>query len=267
MSKEDKKAKRRKKALFYRIGFPLVKLFHGRQKVLYEEAVDQGEPVIFVANHAQAFGPISMIVNFDRTVRPWIAADVMFKETAVDFVFVQFFAGNIKKHKRWNMFKAQFVGRALVAIFANVGGIPVYFDRRLIKTMSDSVAVLEGGEPLVIFGETPKRFSPYVAEISDGFPQVAHMYYKKTGKRVRFCPVYIAPKYISVGRATEWNPDADVKAERRRVAEYLRDNILRLAEALPEHKPIPTYTEEYFAAIEAKEREKAEHTPAPIETK
>ena len=105
MSKEDKKAKRRKKALFYRIGFPLVKLFHGRQKVLYEEAVDQGEPVIFVANHAQAFGPISMIVNFDRTVRPWIAADVMFKETAADFVFVQFFAGNIKKHKRWNMSK------------------------------------------------------------------------------------------------------------------------------------------------------------------
>ena len=134
MSKEYKKAKRRKKALFYRIGFPLVKLFHGRQKVLYEEAVDPGEPVIFVANHAQAFGPISMIVNFDRTVRPWIAADVMFKETAADFVFVQFFAGNIKKHKRWNMFKARFVGRALVAIFANVGGIPVYFDRRLIKT-------------------------------------------------------------------------------------------------------------------------------------
>ncbi len=259
---KNKAKKREKKTLFYRIVFFFAKLIYGRQKLLYEEPVEEGEPIIFVANHAQALGPVSMIVNFDKTVRPWIAADIMFKETAADFVFVQFFAGNIKKHKRWNMFKSRFVSKVLVSLFSNVNGIPVYFDRRLVKTMSDSVAALENGDMLVIFGETPKKFSPYVAEMSDGFPQVAHSYYMKTGKKVKFYPVYIAPKYISVGKGTEWNPDADVKTERHRVAAYIRDNILRLAEALPSHKPVPTYTDEYFAAIEAKNNEEVKQALA-----
>lgn len=261
----SKSKTKQKQTLLYKMGFPFVKFFHGKQEVTYEEPVGD-EAVIYVANHAQAFGPISMIVNFDKAVRPWIAADVMFKETAADFVFVQFFAGNIKKHKRWNMLKAKFVGKVLVNVFANVGGVPVYFDRRLIKTFSDSVRILEDGESLVIFGETPKRFSPYVAEISDGFPEVARLYHKKTGKTVKFYPVYIAPKYISVGKPTEWNPETDAKEERARVARYLRDNILRLAEALPEHKPIPTYTEEYFAAIEAKAEQQKARNDGP-ETK
>lgn len=246
------KNKKEKKTLFYRIVYPFVKLFHGKQAISYEEPVPDDEAVVFVANHAQAFGPISMIVNFDKKVRPWIAGDIMFKETAPDFIFVQFFAGNIKKHKRWNMFKSKFTAKLLVNIFSNVGGIPVYYDRRVMQTFADSVEALADNQNIVIFGETPKRFSPYVAEISDGFVQMANIFYKKTGKKLKFYPVYIAPKHICVGKPTQFNPDNDIKPERRRVAEYIRDNILKLALELPEHKPIPTYTEEYFLAIEEK---------------
>lgn len=246
---------RKKKTLFYKLFYPIVKLTHGKQMVTFREPVPQDEPAVFVANHAQAFGPISMIVNFDRQVRPWIAADVMFKETAADFCFVQFFAGNIKKHKRWNMFKARFTARVLVNVFSNVGGIPVYYDRRMLKTFSDSVEALKQGDQLVIFGETPKRFSPYVAEISDGFVALAQKYFNETGKCVKFYPVYIAPKYICVGEHTDFDPSTPLKVERARVARYVRDGINDLALSLPAHKPIPTYTEEYFLAIEQQKKD------------
>ena len=92
--KKDK-SKKQKKTLTYRILYPIIKLFFKKQTILYKQAVPADEPVVFVANHAQAFGPMSIVLNFDQKVRPWIAADVMFKETAPDFVFVQFFAGNL----------------------------------------------------------------------------------------------------------------------------------------------------------------------------
>lgn len=255
---KTKKQKKQKKTLTYRILYPFVRLFFKKQTILYKQPVSSDEPVVFVCNHAQAFGPMSIILNFDQKVRPWIAADVMFKETAADFVFVQFFAGNIKKHKRWNMFKSKFVAKILVNLFSNVGGIPVYFDRRLVKTMSQSADILANGENIVIFGETPKRFSNFVAEISDGCVQVANSYYKKTGKNLKFYPVYTAPKYITVGEPTVFDGTAPVKEERKRVAEYLRDNMHQLASELPPFTPIPTYTEEYFAAIEQQEKERQE---------
>ena len=264
------KTKKQKKTLTYRILYPLVRLFFKKQTILYKQAVPDDEPVVFVANHAQAFGPIAMTINFDKKARPWIAADVMFKETAADFVFVQFFAGNIKKHKRWNMLKSKFVGKILVNLFSNVNGIPVYFDRRLVKTLAMSADALANGDNLVIFGETPKRFSKYVAEISDGCIQVANNYFKKTGKNLKFYPVYIAPKFITVGEPTVFDGNAPVKEERKRVAEYLRDNIHQLATELPPFEPIPTYTEEYFAAIEKQEKERqaqAEQNRANLQDK
>ena len=253
--KKDK-TKKQKKTLTYKILYPIIKLFFKKQTILYKQAIPNDEPVVFVANHAQAFGPMSIVLNFDQQVRPWIAADVMFKETAPDFVFVQFFAGNVKKHKKWNMYKAKFVSKILVNLFSNVNGIPVYFDRRLVKTLSMSAEALENGQNIIIFGETPIRFSKFVAEISDGCVQVANTYFKKTGKNLKFYPVYIAPKFITVGEPTTFDGTAPVKEERKRVAEYLRDNIHQLASELPPFEPIPTYTEEYFLAIEQQQKEK-----------
>ena len=54
------------------------------------------------------------------------------------------------------------------------------------------------------------------------------------------------------------------------MAEYLRDNIHQLATELPPFEPIPTYTEEYFAAIEKQEKERqaqAEQNRANLQDK
>lgn len=256
MDKNKQRKKKQKKTLFYRTVYPLVKLANGKRTVTYEEDVPKGEGVVFVSNHAMARGPISMITNFGRPIRPWIAGEIMYKETAPDFVFFQFFSGNIKKHKRWNMFKSKFVAKILVNVFSNVGGIPVWTDRRILSTFSQTIEVLKNGEDVVIFGEKPERFTPYVAQISDGFSQFAYTYYKKTGKKIKFYPMYVGPKQISVGKHIEFDPEVPVKEERRIIAEYLRDGIYDLALKQPPHEPLSSYTEDYFKAVEQLNNEK-----------
>ena len=252
------KKQKQKGRLFFKTMFPVVKFFHKRQKVSYAVTPDEGEPAVFVANHAQAFGPMSMVLNFDRQFRPWIAGDIMDREKAKDFIFLQFFAGNLKKHKKWTMLKSKFVAKILVPIFENVKGIPVQYGSGIIGTFRETTKALSEGDNIVIFGEKPVRFSPYIAEISDGIFQVAVFYYKQTGKRLKIYPVYIGPHDISVGVPTEFDPEKDMKVQRQQMAEYIKLNIHELASALPEHKPIPTYTDEYLAAVEKEKEDAAE---------
>ena len=56
---DNKKQKKQKKTLTYKILYPFVRLFFKKQTILYKQPVPNDEPVVFVCNHAQAFGPMT----------------------------------------------------------------------------------------------------------------------------------------------------------------------------------------------------------------
>jgi len=70
---------------------------------------------------------------------------------------------------------------------------------------------------------------------------VARLYHKKSGKALPFVPVYIAPQLrrIYIGEAMYYNPEADRRAERRRICDGLMARITDIAVSLPEHRVTP----------------------------
>ena len=67
------------------------------------------------------------------------------------------------------------------------------------------------------------------------------MYYKRTGTALRFVPMYIAPalKTAVLGEPTVFNPGAPIAEERARICTYLKEEITRMAKAMPEHTVVP----------------------------
>ena len=61
-----------------------------------------------------------------------------------------------------------------------------------------------------------------------------------------------------------YDPQADPRAERRRVAGLLKTRIHEMASSLPPHKPIPFYEHERMLQMQALHRPTARLRPPPI---
>lgn len=82
----------------------------------------------------------------------------------------------------------------------------------------------------------------------DGFIEVARLYYKLKGVKLKFFPVYIPSdvRIISVGEPITFDPEAHIANEKKRIAEYLKLNIDRIGRAIPTKKFIPFMREEFY---------------------
>lgn len=222
-------------------------IFH-KPKLIFEEPVPEGEPVIFTANHSGAFGPVNAALYFPAC-RPWTIAQILQKDSAADFIFYDFFAGAVKKHKFFWHLLSHIVAFLLRPLLLNVDGIPVYHDRRVTQTLNDSLEALKNGDNLVIFPECPEKFTEHINDFYSGFAKLGALYYKETGKKLKFYPTYIAHplKKILIGKPIEFNPD-NPSVQRKQISEYLRNKTEELANTLPPHSVQPFLTEEWYKA-------------------
>ena len=245
--------KAEKPGLWYRFGVRLVRLFKKKMTVNEHAGPLPEEAVVFVANHAQIFGPLSAVLDMPRKVWPWVDARVMDKKTAAQFAFIDFLEGDRRRCKWFFRMLSHVVSFLLRPLLRDAGGIPVYRDRQVIKTFARSCELLSQGESLILFPEKEYYYSDYIFEIQDGFVDLGRFWFKQTGKRLIFVPVYFAPGLNSVnfGEPVTYDPQADPRAERRRVAALLKQRIDALARSLPPHKPIPFYTRERMLQIQA----------------
>ena len=220
-----------------------------KAKTICETPLDD-DPAVFVCNHANVNGPVMMTLHFKRPHQSWTISYAMDKEHTAGYAFHDVLFGNSHKHKKWYRFLSRIVGKCLPPLLIYAGTIPVYHDSGIIKTFKQSVKALTGGEDLVIFAESPARFSDYVCELQPGFIDLARLYYRKTKKALKFYPVYLNKKnrVISVGSPIAYDPDLSMDEQRDTITTYLRDNIDRLGRSLPPHQPVPFYPPRWYAA-------------------
>ena len=71
---------------------------------------------------------------------------------------------------------------------------------------------------------------------------VAKLYYKRTGKRAAFVPMYLAPalRQLHIGTPVIFNPEAPMAEERKRICEEMAKAIT--ARAFPSTPSFPTKT-------------------------
>lgn len=234
--------------LYYKFIRGILRLCFPRAKTVYEEEPDT-EPAVFVCNHSAIRGPVMMTLDFKRKHQTWTVHCALDSKKAVNYAFHDILMGNSRRFKRFWRMLAHIVAKLLPPLLW-YDTIPVYHDTGIIKTFKQSIRAMTEGSDLVIFAESPKRFSEYVCELQEGFIDIARLYYRKTKKALRFYPVYLEKKnaIISVGRPITYDPERSLDEQRSVIAAYLRDGIDRLARALPPHKPVPFMTDRWYSA-------------------
>lgn len=128
-----------------------------------------------------------------------------------------------------------------VCIFNNARTIAVYHDMRVMSAFKETIKKLQGNANILIFPEKDEKHNNILYKFQENFIDVAKLYYKKTGIRLTFVPMYIAPKLkkMYIGKGICYNSENSIEDERRRISDYLSNEITDIARNLPEHIVVP----------------------------
>ncbi|MBQ3706222.1 MAG: hypothetical protein II888_07180 [Clostridia bacterium] len=223
--------RRRGMRWLYRVLRPF---FHCRVK--YPPGLeDSQDPVVFIANHYNVFGPLSFCISVSLEYQIWINSELVDERTASEGIHAGIrqilpFLSDAKITRICE----KIVSLVLYAL-RNIGMIPV--DRqdasKLLSTMRNSIAALQEGKNLLIFPETgiPEYSLTSVTPFFSGFATLGRLYHRKTGKCLRFVPCYIDEQHyqIRMGEPVIWNPEEDPRVETERISDELNLCIREMA--------------------------------------
>ena len=94
---------------------------------------------------------------------------------------------------------------------------------------------------MIIFPEHDQKCNNIIYDFQDKFIDVARLYYKKTGQELSFVPMYICPEQrkMYLGEPIRFHAENPISEERRRICDYLMEEITRIATGLPPHTVVP----------------------------
>ena len=218
----------------------LVLLFYPKTKVVGAENLPE-EPVLVVGNHAQMNGPIVCELYFPGKRYTWCAGQMMHLREVPDYAFQDFWSQKPKAVRWFYRLLSYIIAPLSVCVFNNADTIGVYHDARILSTFKNTVKRLSEGASVVIFPEHGIEYNHIVYDFQDKFIDIAKLYYKKTGKELAFVPMYIAPelKKMFLGTPIRFCAGNAIEEERRRICDYLKEEITRIAVEQPRHRVVP----------------------------
>ncbi|QUA53669.1 lysophospholipid acyltransferase family protein [Aristaeella lactis] len=204
---------------------------------------DTDNPIVFLGNHAEIYGPIASALCFPVPVRFWVIYKMMGRRQDVkQYLYENTFSKKtflpvfVRKLLAWLM------GWLSVNVMCGLNSIPVYRDSpmKLRTTLRKSVEAMENGDNLMIFPEHPdgKYEKGGVSEFSPGFVMLAEAWWKKTGKKMRIMPVYAnrEERTFTFGDEIVYAPENGYASEQKRILKESRDQILRMAGIEPDEE-------------------------------
>ena len=205
---------------------------HFRCKTVNESHIvtDDENPLVFLCNHGEFYGPMACKMYIPVPIRAWANATMMFDKKSV----TKYIYENTTSHQeKMPEIEKRILARMAAWLSVNVMGqlecIPVYKESplKLRETFRMTLEAMEAGDNILIFPENPEQKYPRegIGELSPGFVMLADIYWKRKKKRLRMLPMYAdkLKRTITFGDIIEFNPDAPLKDEQDRiVAETLR---------------------------------------------
>lgn len=179
---------------FYRFLRGVARKFIAPKMTTEWEVPFDGEPCIFVCNHAGAYGPIDMMARFDLCdeVIPWMNDSVRHVSQVPAYVRQDYWwEPGCKMEWLYNITLPYLVAPLLPLVLNSVEGVSVFHDNRVVKTMREGLRYLKEGKHQIIFPEQPKDFNTSHDWINTGWLLLGPMYYKATGKNLKMWPVHI----------------------------------------------------------------------------
>lgn len=227
-------------SLLYKFLFFLVKLFSPKFKAYGTENIPN-EPVVFVGNHCQLYGPIASEIYMPVPRYTWCAGQMMELKEVPDYAFQDFWSGKPTYIRWFYRLLSYVIAPFSVCIFNNANTIAVHRDTRIISTFKESIRVLQSGSGVVIFPEHNAEKNNIICKFEDRFIDIAKLYHKKTEHELCFVPMYISPrlKGIYFGEPIRYCSTAPAEEERRRICTYLENEVTDIAQKLPKHTVVP----------------------------
>ena len=198
-------------------------------------------PSIVVGNHSQAFGPLAAELYFPRKHYTWCISEMMEKDKVADYAYKDFWSKKPALLRPFFRLFSYMIPRLAEIIFTNADTLPVYRDKRVMKTFQLSCDRLKEGAVIVIFPEDYIDHNNIVHEFQRGFVHVAKYYYRQNGAAISFVPMYVCPglRKLVFGKPIMYSPDAAIGDEAERICVYLQKTISELAYAQPKHRVVP----------------------------
>lgn len=218
----------------------LVWVFYPKMEVVGSENLPE-EPVMVVGNHTQMNGPIACELYFPGNRYTWCAGQMMRLKEVPAYAYQDFWSEKPRYIRWFYKLLSYIIAPLSVCVFNNAKTIGVYRDARIISTFKSTVNRLCEGASVVIFPEHDVPHNHIICQFQDKFIDIAKLYYKKTGKELCFVPLYIAPalRKMYLGKPIRFCAANAMDAERKRICDYLMDEITEIASAFPEHKVVP----------------------------
>lgn len=189
---------------------------------------DENNPIVFLCNHGEIYGPVAGMLFCPVPVRPWVISDMSIDPDEVAQYVYKYTFSQIKwlGPLRWQLSKL--CGPLSVWAMKSVECVPVYRHkpRELTTTFRKSVEAMQAGDNLLIFPENPDANPNHPGyehgrpgELFAGFTMLAQVYYNKTGKRCRFVPAiaHKGTRTLSFGTEIVYDPDRHPIEERDRI--------------------------------------------------
>ena len=197
---------------------------------------DPENPIVFLGNHAEIYGPIASALCMPVDVRFWVINMMMFDKKVVrPYLYENTFSKKTFLPVFVRKLLAWYLGWLSVNVMNSLRAIAVYRDSpmKLRQTLRESVEALENGENLMIYPEHPegKYEKGGVSEFSPGFLMLAEAWWKKSGKKLRIIPVYAnrEERTFTFGDEITYEPENGFASESERVLKEARDQMLQMA--------------------------------------
>ena len=197
---------------------------------------DDSNPLVFLCNHGEIYGPIVCKLFIPVPVRIWTISLMMYDKPAVtSYVYENTYSKKTFLPVWVRKATARFIGWLSVNVMSQLESIPVYRDSpmKLRETLRQSIEAMAMGDNILIFPENPdgKYQLGGIGELSPGFLMLAEAYWKKTGKKLRILPMYANrdARTLTFGDIITYEPDNGYAQEQERIIKEARDQICRLA--------------------------------------
>ena len=212
--------------------------FHFRCKLKNTDHIitDDTNPIVFLCNHGEFYGPMACKIYIPVPIRAWATANMMNDKKAV----TQYIYDNTTSHQgKMPEFEKRLLARMAAWLSVNVMGqlecIPVYRDSplKLRETFRLTIEAMDAGDNILIFPENPEQKYPRegIGDLSPGFMMLADIYWKRKKKRLRILPMYADKqrRTITFGDIIVYNPENDSKSEQERIINETLRQIREIA--------------------------------------
>jgi hypothetical protein len=217
----------------YRLIASLLDAFLWGGELVGVENLPHSGPVVFVANHLGALGPVAVIASLPVRVYPWVIADMLDREKAPNYIQQDFVEPQIHLQPPLSMWLAKQISKISVPLLRSARCVPVYQGEGLLETFRLSVDLLVKGKSLLVFPEDPdqgKDVSSQMTPFKVGFTRLGEQYYARTARSLLFCPlaVHTESYRVRVGAPIAYNVNNPPRVERLRIKSVLEGNIRAL---------------------------------------